>query len=85
VKIKSVFYFQTFISRTPIVTTLSLAKTAKEFGAKAFVLLHRICLYASDKAFNTGESVTSTHFANLISGFADTLITTTPVSKKFFI
>jgi ribose-phosphate pyrophosphokinase len=52
----------------------TLAKTAKEFGAKAFVLLHLICLHASDKAFNTGESVTSTYFANLISGFVDTLI-----------
>jgi ribose-phosphate pyrophosphokinase len=50
---------------TQIVTAL-LGEDRKEFGAKSISL---ICLYMrQDKAFNTGESVTSTYFANLISG-----------------
>lgn len=56
-----------------------LAKTAKEFGAKSICLIAPYLAYMrQDKAFNTGESVTSTHFANLLSGFADSLITIDP-------
>ena len=56
-----------------------LAKTAKEFGAKSICLIAPYLAYMrQDKAFNTGESVTSTYFANLISGFVDTLITIDP-------
>jgi ribose-phosphate pyrophosphokinase len=64
---------------TKLLPLYFLAKTAKEFGAKSICLIAPYLAYMrQDKAFNTGESVTSTHFANLISGFADTLITIDP-------
>lgn len=56
-----------------------LAKTAKEFGAKSICLIAPYLAYMrQDKVFNTGESVTSTLFSNLLSGFVDTLITIDP-------
>jgi ribose-phosphate pyrophosphokinase len=71
---------------TPNYYLYFLAKTAKEF-AKAFVLsLPYLAYMRQDKAFNRGESVTSTYFLNLISGFVDTLITIDPhPSKKLFV
>ena len=64
---------------TKLLPLYFLAKTAKEFGAKSICLIVPYLAYMrQDKAFNTGECVTSTHFANLISKFADTLITIDP-------
>ena len=64
---------------TKLLPLYFLAKTAKEFGAKSICLIVPYLAYMrQDKAFNTGECVTSTHFANLISEFADTLITIDP-------
>lgn len=64
---------------TKLLPLYFLAKTAKEFGAKSICLIAPYLAYMrQDIAFNTGESVTSTYFANLISGFADTIITIDP-------
>ncbi|MFT4983242.1 MAG: ribose-phosphate pyrophosphokinase [Flavobacterium sp.] len=64
---------------TKLLPLYFLAKTAKEFGAKNICLIAPYLAYMrQDKAFNRGESVTSTHFANLISEFVDTLITIDP-------
>lgn len=64
---------------TKLLPLFFLAKTAKEFGANSICIIAPYLAYMrQDKAFNTGESVTSTYFANLISGFADSLITIDP-------
>ncbi|MBX9853157.1 MAG: ribose-phosphate pyrophosphokinase [Cytophagaceae bacterium] len=56
-----------------------LAQTVKELGAKEVGL---ICPYLAymrqDKRFHPGEAVTSTHFAKLISQFADWMVTIDP-------
>lgn len=80
VKDKKVFLVCTLHQpNTKLLPLYFLAKTAKEFGAKSICLIIPYLAYMrQDKAFNIGESVTSTYFANLISGFADTLITIDP-------
>lgn len=56
-----------------------LAKTAKELGAKSICLIAPyLCYMRQDSVFNPGESITSTYFAQLISGFADSLMTIDP-------
>ncbi|WP_339904635.1 ribose-phosphate pyrophosphokinase [uncultured Cyclobacterium sp.] len=55
------------------------SKTAKELGASCTCLVAPYLAYMrQDKQFNPGEGVTSTYFAQLISGFADTLTTVDP-------
>ncbi|HNP94368.1 MAG TPA: ribose-phosphate pyrophosphokinase [Cyclobacteriaceae bacterium] len=56
-----------------------LSKAAKEQGAMCTCLVAPYLAYMrQDKKFNPGESVTSVHFAKLISGFADSLTTVDP-------
>lgn len=80
VKDKKVFLVCTLhLPDSKLLPLYFLAKTAKEFGAKSICLIAPYLAYMrQDKAFNTGESVTSTYFANFISGFVDTLITIDP-------
>ena len=80
VKDKKVFLVCTLNHPDPkILPIYFLAKTAKEYGAKSICLIAPYLAYMrQDKAFHTGESVTSTYFANLISEFVDSLITVDP-------
>ena len=56
-----------------------LSKTAKELGAACTCLVAPYLAYMrQDKQFNPGEGITSTYFAELISGFAETLTTVDP-------
>ena len=56
-----------------------LSKTAKELGAACTCLVAPYLAYMrQDKRFNQGEGITSTYFAKLISGFAETLTTVDP-------
>lgn len=56
-----------------------LSKTAKELGAACTCLVAPYLAYMrQDKQFNPGEGITSTYFAQLVSGFADTLTTVDP-------
>lgn len=56
-----------------------LSKTAKEQGATCTCLVAPYLAYMrQDMKFKPGESVTSVHFAKLISGFADSLTTVDP-------
>lgn len=56
-----------------------LCQTVKTLGALSTSLIAPYLAYMrQDKVFHPGESVTSTHFAKLISGFADSLITIDP-------
>jgi len=56
-----------------------LSKTAKELGAVCTCLVAPYLAYMrQDKQFNPGEGVTSGYFAQLISGFAETLTTVDP-------
>lgn len=56
-----------------------LSKTAKELGAKQILLIAPYLSYMrQDKRFHPGEGITSSYFANLISSFADSLITIDP-------
>lgn len=55
------------------------SKTAKELGAACTCLVAPYLAYMrQDKQFNPGEGITSTYFAQLISGFAETLTTVDP-------
>ncbi len=56
-----------------------LAKTAKEQGAKQVHLIAPYLAYMrQDKSFHLGESITSQHFASLMSSVVDSLITIDP-------
>ena len=56
-----------------------LSKTAKELGATCTCLVAPYLAYMrQDKQFNPGEGITSTYFAQMISGFAETLTTVDP-------
>ncbi len=56
-----------------------LSQTAKELGANCTCLIAPYLAYMrQDKRFHPGEGITSTYFAELVSGFADTLITIDP-------
>jgi len=56
-----------------------LAKTAKSLGAERVELVAPYLAYMrQDKIFNPGEGVTSEYFAELLSGFVDSLITIDP-------
>ena len=56
-----------------------LAKTLKEFRASSVTLVAPYLAYMrQDKRFSDGECITSTLFAQLISGFIDKLITIDP-------
>ena len=55
------------------------AKTAKELGAKQVHLIAPYLAYMrQDKSFHPGESITSVHFATLLSSTVDSLITIDP-------
>tara|TARA_R110001592_G_scaffold64751_9_gene198915 strand:+ start:2098 stop:3009 length:912 start_codon:yes stop_codon:yes gene_type:complete len=56
-----------------------LSKTAKELGAACTCLVAPYLAYMrQDKQFNPGEGITSTYFAQMMSGFAETLTTVDP-------
>lgn len=56
-----------------------LAKTAKAQGAKKVTLLSPYLPYMrQDKTFHHGESISARHFAELVSGMVDQLITVDP-------
>ena len=56
-----------------------LCKLLKELNTKHIILVAPYLAYMrQDKRFNSGEAITSTYFASLISGFADELITIDP-------
>jgi ribose-phosphate pyrophosphokinase len=56
-----------------------LCKLLKELKAQRVILVAPYLAYMrQDKRFNSGEAVTSTYFASLISSFADELITIDP-------
>ena len=56
-----------------------LSKTAKDLGAKCTCLVAPYLAYMrQDKIFHEGEGVTSAYFAQLVSGFADSLLTVDP-------
>lgn len=56
-----------------------LSNTAKALGAVCTCLVAPYLAYMrQDKQFNPGEGITSTYFAQLISGFAETLTTVDP-------
>ncbi|MDX5428696.1 MAG: ribose-phosphate pyrophosphokinase [Bacteroidota bacterium] len=56
-----------------------LSKTAKSLGAKCTCLVAPYLAYMrQDKVFKPGEGVTSQYFGQLISGFADSLVTVDP-------
>lgn len=67
-----------------IMPLVLLCETVREMGAK------RICLVApylgymrQDKQFNPGEAVSSRHFAKLLSGYIDHLITVDPHLHRY--
>jgi ribose-phosphate pyrophosphokinase len=78
VKDKKVFLVCTLDQPDTKLLPLYFCEDRKEFGAKSICYCALSSLHAPDKAFNRGESVTSTYFANLISEFVDTLITIDP-------
>ena len=56
-----------------------LSETARELGAKSICLVLPYLAYMrQDKRFETGEGITSSYFAKLISSFADSLVTIDP-------
>lgn len=56
-----------------------LSSALKEQGASSTTLIAPYLAYMrQDKPFKTGEGITARYFANLISGFADHLITVDP-------
>ena len=56
-----------------------LSQTVKTLGARSVNLIAPYLAYMrQDKVFNEGEGVTSTYFAKLLSGFADSMITIDP-------
>lgn len=56
-----------------------LSKNAKDLRAKCTCLVAPYLAYMrQDKVFHPGEGVTSRHFARLVSGFADSLLTVDP-------
>lgn len=58
---------------------LFAASTAREFGATRVGLVAPYLAYMrQDKRFNVGESITSVHFAKLISSYVDWLVTVDP-------
>jgi ribose-phosphate pyrophosphokinase len=58
---------------------LFLCRLLRDLKAKSICLIAPYLAYMrQDKQFNPGEAVTSEYFANLISTFADTLITIDP-------
>ena len=58
---------------------LFLSRTAMEMGAKCTCLISPYLAYMrQDKRFHPGEGITSEYFAELVSGFAETLTTIDP-------
>lgn len=56
-----------------------LSQTLKTLGARSIKLIAPYLAYMrQDKVFNDGEGVTSTYFAKLLSGFADSMVTIDP-------
>ncbi len=56
-----------------------LSQTVKTLGARSVNLIAPYLAYMrQDKVFNEGEGVTSTYFAKLLSGFADSMVTIDP-------
>jgi len=56
-----------------------LSQTLKTLGARSVNLIAPYLAYMrQDKVFNEGEGVTSTYFAKLLSGFADSMVTIDP-------
>jgi ribose-phosphate pyrophosphokinase len=64
---------------TKILALLFAASTARELGANQVGLVAPYLAYMrQDKRFNEGESITSIHFAKLISHYVDWLVTVDP-------
>lgn len=64
---------------TKILPLYFIVKTAKKCGAESICLIAPYLAYMrQDKEFKPGESVTSSYFAELISGCIDELITVDP-------
>jgi ribose-phosphate pyrophosphokinase len=64
---------------TKLLPLYFLSKIAKELGAQHICLVAPYLSYMrQDTVFNTGEGVTSDYFAQLVSGFIDSLITIDP-------
>jgi ribose-phosphate pyrophosphokinase len=64
---------------TMILALLFAASTARELGAARVGLVAPYLAYMrQDKRFNEGESITSVHFAKLISRYVDWLVTVDP-------
>jgi len=64
---------------TKILALLFAASTARELGAARVGLIAPYLAYMrQDKRFNEGESITSVHFAKLISRYIDWLVTVDP-------
>jgi ribose-phosphate pyrophosphokinase len=62
-----------------ILRLIFAAETARELGAKSVRLIAPYLAYMrQDKRFQDGESISSTHFAKLLSGSFDSLITIDP-------
>jgi ribose-phosphate pyrophosphokinase len=56
-----------------------LSQTVKTLGARSVNLIAPYLAYMrQDKVFKEGEGVTSTYFAKLLSGFADSMVTIDP-------
>lgn len=80
VKDKNVFLVCTLNNPdTKLLPIYFLSKTAKDMGAKSVCLIAPYLAYMrQDTIFNSGEGVTSTYFAELISSFVNRLITIDP-------
>lgn len=64
---------------TKLLPLYFLSQTAKDLGANCTCLVSPYLAYMrQDKQFKTGEGVTSTYFAKMISNFSDSLITVDP-------
>lgn len=62
-----------------ILPLLFMARTLKELGANKICLIAPYLAYMrQDKRFHSGEAMTSTIFAQLLSGFIDDMITIDP-------
>lgn len=60
------------------------ARTARELGARQIGLVAPyLCYMRQDRRFNPGEAVTSRHFASLVSGAFDWLVTIDPHLHRY--
>ncbi|MGB3344188.1 MAG: ribose-phosphate pyrophosphokinase [Aequorivita sp.] len=80
VKDKNVFFICTFHQPdSKLLPVYFLSKGAKSLGAKkVFLIAPYLAYMRQDKIFNAGEAVTSIYFGQLISQFAEGLVTIDP-------